>query len=98
MRLTRRGFRRNVRSTLKKNGGKKNGGGKQMAEVPGTPRSERESAYVYVILINGIVRYIGKGQNGRMYAHLIEAKRSAARCGVKTTRLNPRMHRRLVEA
>jgi hypothetical protein len=33
-----------------------------------------------------------------MYAHLIEAKRSAARCGGRTTQLRPRLHRRLVEA
>ena len=71
-----------------------------MAQVrtSGPPRSETGSAYVYAILIDEVVRYIGKGRNGRMYAHLIEAKRSAARCGARTTQLSPRMHRRLVEA
>ena len=63
-----------------------------------SPRSETRSAYVYAILVDGVVRYVGKGRNARMYTHLIEAKRSAARCQVGTTQLNPRMHRRLVEA
>src|ERR1700685_960487 len=68
------------------------------ARTSGTPRSETGSAYVYAILIDGMIRYIGKGRNGRMYAHLIEAMRSATRCRARTTQLNPRMHRRLVEA
>ena len=63
-----------------------------------SPNSETRSAYVYAILVEGVVRYIGKGRNGRMCTHLIEAKRSAARCGARTTQLSPRMHRRLVEA
>jgi hypothetical protein len=33
-----------------------------------------------------------------MYSHLIEAKRSAARCSLDTSGLYPRMHRKLVEA
>jgi hypothetical protein len=61
-----------------------------------SPRSETRSAYVYAIVVDGVIRYVGKGRNARMYAHLIEAKRSAARC--RTTQLSPRMHRRLVEA
>jgi len=68
------------------------------ARTCGTPHSETGSAYVYAILIDGMIRYIGKGRNGRMYAHLIEAMRSATRCRARTTQLNPRMHRRLVEA
>jgi hypothetical protein len=68
------------------------------ARTFGTPRSETGSAYVYAILIDGMVRYIGKGRNGRTYAHLIEAKRSTTRCRARTTQLSPRMHRRLVEA
>jgi hypothetical protein len=38
------------------------------------------------------------GRSGRMYSHLIEAKRSAARCTPDTSGLYPRMHRKLVEA
>ena len=71
-----------------------------MAQVraSSTPRSETRSAYVYAILVDGVVRYIGKGRNGRMNTHLIEAKRSAVRCRANTTQLSPRMHRRMVEA
>jgi hypothetical protein len=32
-------------------------------------------SYIYAIIVDGVVRYIGKGRNGRMYTHLIEAKR-----------------------
>ena len=56
------------------------------------------AAYVYVIVVDGLVRYIGKGRNGRMYIHLVEAKRSAARRNGNTAGLYPRMHRKLVEA
>jgi hypothetical protein len=62
------------------------------------PPSETGSAYVYAILIDGMVRYLGKGRNERMYAHLIEAMRSATRRRARPTRVGPRMHRRLVEA
>jgi hypothetical protein len=46
---------------------------------------------------DGVVRYIGKGRNERMYTHLIEAKRTSARCPASTAHLSPRMHRKLVE-
>jgi hypothetical protein len=58
----------------------------------------RSAAYVYAIIVDGVVRYIGKGRHGRMYTHLIEAKRTSARCPADTARLSPRMHRKLVEA
>jgi hypothetical protein len=35
--------------------------------------------YVYEIRVDGVVRYIGKGCNDRVYSHLIEAKRTAGR-------------------
>ena len=54
-------------------------------------------SYVYAIIVDGVVRYIGKGRNGRMYIHLIEAKRTSARCPADTDHLYPRMHRKLVE-
>ena len=54
-------------------------------------------SYIYVIIVDGVVRYIGKGRNGRMYTHLIEAKRTSARCPADTAHLYPRMHRKLVE-
>jgi hypothetical protein len=31
--------------------------------------------YVYAIYVDEVVRYIGKGSNGRMYFHVIEAQR-----------------------
>jgi hypothetical protein len=45
--------------------------------------------------VDGVVRYIGKGRNGRMYTHLVEAKRTSARCPADTAHLYPRMHRKL---
>jgi hypothetical protein len=54
-------------------------------------------SYIYAIVVDGAVRYIGKGQNGRMYTHLIEAKRTSARCPANTSHVSPRMHRKLVE-
>src|SRR5271165_4687320 len=54
-------------------------------------------SYIYAIVVDGVVRYIGKGRNGRMYTHLIEAKRTSARCPAETDHLYPRMHRKLVE-
>jgi hypothetical protein len=54
-------------------------------------------SYIYAIIVDGVVRYIGKGRNGRMYTHLIEAKRTSARCPADTAHLSPRMHRKLVE-
>jgi hypothetical protein len=41
-------------------------------QVPDTPG-------VYAIVVDGIVRYIGKGRNAGIYSHLIEANRSSAR-------------------
>ena len=68
------------------------------ARVCKRSRSGTRLAYVYAVLVDGVVRYVGKGRNGRMYSHLIEAKRSAARCAPNTSGLYPRMHRKLVEA
>jgi hypothetical protein len=53
--------------------------------------------YIYAIVVVGVVRYIGKGRNGRIYTHLVEARRTSARCPAKTAHLYPRMHRKLVE-
>ena len=41
--------------------------------------SELRQCYVYEIRVDGVVRYIGKGRNGRIYSHLIDAKRTASR-------------------
>jgi hypothetical protein len=61
-------------------------------------KRQRSAAYVYAIIVDSVVRYIGKGRNGQMYTHLIEAKRTSARCPRDTTHLYPRIHRKLVEA
>jgi hypothetical protein len=61
-------------------------------------RKARSSAYVYAIIVDDVLRYVGKGRDKRLYTHLIEARRSAARCGVQTSHLYPRVHRKLVGA
>ena len=61
-------------------------------------KSSTCSAYVYEIQVDGVVRYIGKGRNGRVYSHLIDAKRTALRPGIKVQNLSPFFRRKLVEA
>jgi hypothetical protein len=56
------------------------------------------AAYVYVIEIDGIVRYIGKGRNGRMYFHRLEAARTLKRVKNKRSLSLPRFQRKLVAA
>ena len=55
-------------------------------------------AYVYAILVDGTLRYIANGTGARLFTHVINAKRTAARCGRRTAHLSPRLHRKLVEA
>ena len=74
------------------------GAAKRSGRICKRPGSSARSAYVYAVLVDGVVRYVGRGRNGRMNTHLIEAKRSAARCAPDTSGLYPRMHRKLVEA
>jgi len=78
---------------------KKQKGSTQPSVLSGGPPGgrRRSAAYVYAIIVDGVVRYIGKGRNERMYTHLIEAKRTSARCPASTAHLSPRMHRKLVE-
>src|SRR3954469_19959430 len=54
--------------------------------------------YVYEIRVDGVVRYIGKGCKDRIYYHLIEAKRTAGRPGVKIRNLSPHFRKMLVSA
>jgi hypothetical protein len=56
------------------------------------------SSYVYEIRVDGVVRYIGKGREGRMYSHMIEAKRTANKPGVKIANLSPHFRKMLVRA
>ena len=56
--------------------------------------------YVYAIHVNGVVRYIGKGSNGRLHFHVIEARRINSRraLGAKTDRTTTNFYRKLAEA
>jgi hypothetical protein len=56
--------------------------------------------YVYAIYVDEVVRYIGKGSNGRVYFHVIEAQRINGRraCGAKTDRTSTKFYRKLAEA
>ena len=54
--------------------------------------------YVYEIRVDGVVRYVGKGRNGRIYSHLIEAKQTASKPGVKIRNLSPHFRKMLVAA
>lgn len=53
--------------------------------------------YVYNVMVDGVIRYIGKGRGARLSTHVIKARRAAAR-RVRTDRLHPRMYRNLVAA
>jgi hypothetical protein len=51
--------------------------------------------YVYVIYVDGVVRYIGKGRNARMHFHVIEARRINSRRarGANTERTSTKFYR-----
>jgi hypothetical protein len=77
-------------------GGKRESAGRPKGSL--TKAKAGSSAYVYAILVDDVMRYVGKGRDKRLYIHVIEARRSAARCGIRTSHLHPRVHRKLVEA
>jgi hypothetical protein len=54
-------------------------------------------SYVYVIHVDGVVRYIGKGSNGRMYAHMKEVKLRLTR-KFNLQSISPPFQRKLTEA
>jgi hypothetical protein len=56
--------------------------------------------YVYAIYVDGVVRYIGKGSNGRVHFHAIEARRINGRraLGANTDRTTTNFYRKLAEA
>jgi hypothetical protein len=56
------------------------------------------TAYVYSILVDNVVRYIGKGRGSRLLTHAINARRTAAKSDIAIRRLHPRMYRKLVQA
>jgi len=54
-------------------------------------------SYVYAIHIDGVLRYIGKGTNGRMYAHMKEVRQRLTR-KFKLKNVSPFFQRKLTEA
>jgi hypothetical protein len=54
-------------------------------------------SYVYAIRIDGVLRYIGKGTNGRMYAHMKEVRQRLTR-KFKLKNVSPFFQRKLTEA
>ena len=82
--------------TKGRRGGKRESAGRPKGSL--TRAKVGSSAYVYAILVDDVMRYVGKGRDKRLYIHVIEARRSAARCGTRTSNLHPRVHRKLVEA
>jgi hypothetical protein len=53
--------------------------------------------YVYAIDVDGVRRYIGKGSNGRMYAHMKEVRQRLTR-KFKLKNVSPVFQRKLTEA
>jgi hypothetical protein len=60
----------------------------------------KKQFYVYAIYVDGVVRYIGKGSNGRMHFHPIEARRINSRRarGANTDCTATKFYRKLAEA
>jgi hypothetical protein len=59
------------------------------------PRPKR--SYVYAIHVDGVLRYIGKGSNGRMYSHMKEVKQRLTR-KFDLKNIYPPFQRKLTEA
>src|SRR2546421_2619036 len=56
-----------------------------------------KGCYVYAIYVDGVLRYIGKGTNGRMYAHMKEVRQRLTRkFNLKNVR--PILQRKLTQA
>lgn len=60
----------------------------------------KKQFYVYAIYVDGVARYIGKGSNGRMHFHVIEARRINSRRarGANTDRTATKFYRKLAGA
>src|SRR5947209_15645554 len=56
-----------------------------------------KGCYVYAIYVDGVLRYIGKGTNGRMYAHMKEVRQRLTR-KFKLRNVSPRFQQKLTEA
>jgi hypothetical protein len=60
----------------------------------------KKQFYVYAVYVDGVARYIGKGSNGHMNFHVIEARRINSRRarGANTDRTGTKFYRKLAEA
>jgi hypothetical protein len=67
----------------------------QVAAEQNVPLPNR--SYVYVIHVDGVLRYIGKGTNGRMYSHMKEVRQRLTR-KFKLKNIWPLFQRKLTEA
>lgn len=56
-----------------------------------------KGSYVYAIHVDGVLRYIGKGTNGRMYAHMKEVRQRLTR-RFRLKNVSPFFQRKLTEA
>jgi hypothetical protein len=56
-----------------------------------------KGSYVYAIHVGGVLRYIGKGTNGRMYTHMKEVRQRLMR-KFKLRNISPLFQRKLTEA
>lgn len=56
-----------------------------------------KGCYVYAIYVDGVLRYIGKGTSGRMYAHMNEVRRRLTR-KFKLRNVSPIFQQKLTEA
>jgi hypothetical protein len=54
-------------------------------------------SYIYAIHVDGVLRYIGKGTNGRIYAHMKEVRQRLTR-KFKLKNIWPLFQRKLTEA
>ncbi len=72
------------------------GQGQRKSAKPSQQESPK-GCYVYGIHVDGVLRYIGKGTNGRMYAHMKEVRQRLTR-KFKLKNVSPIFQRKLTEA
>jgi hypothetical protein len=71
---------------------------KKLKGIAKVQMAKLRRCYVYEIRVDGVIRYIGKGCNDRIFSHLIEARRTASRSEVKIRNLSPHFRKMLVSA
>jgi len=67
------------------------------AKVSQQDRVCPKGCYVYAIYVDGVLRYIGKGTNGRMHAHMKEVRQRLTR-KFKLKNVSPVFQQKLTEA